>query len=135
MKKIIGATIAGMALAGSIFAQGVKVPAAAEKAFQQKFPAAKDVKWDKESKNEYEAEFTLHGKKASANFSSAGAWMETESGIDITATPAKVIADFNKKYTGATINEVYFIETKDGGNYYEIEYTLHGKKKEAKINP
>ena len=115
--------------------QAQKSTPAAEKAFQQKFAGAKEVKWDKEKKNEYEASFVMKGKKGSANFSGTGEWLETEMAIPSSDAPKAVTDAFAKSFAGATIKEVYKIETKDNKNYFEIEYTLKGKTKEAKLDP
>ena len=116
-------------------AQKNKVTQATEKAFAQKFPTAKEVKWEMESKDDYEASFVMDGKKGSANFSGKGEWMETEMGIPQANTPKAVMDGFNKAFAGATIKEVYKIESKEGKNYFEIEYSLKGKTKEAKLDP
>jgi hypothetical protein len=50
-------------------------------------------------------------------------------------TPKAVMDGFNKTYVGATIKEVYKIESKEGKNYFEIEFSLKGKTKEAKLDP
>lgn len=120
-------TLAGMA-------QKSSVPAATEKAFQQKFAGAANVKWDKENKNEYEAGFILNGKKGSANFSATGEWLETEMSIPVSSAPKAVLDGFAKAYKDATITELYQVESKTGKNYFEIEYTRKGKKKEAKLD-
>ena len=134
MKNII---IALLCLGITLNTQAQKATStpAAEKAFKQKFAGATDVKWDKEKKDEYEASFVLKGKKGSANFSGTGEWLETEMAIPSTDAPKAVTDAFAKAFAGATIKEVYKIETKDAKNYFEIEYTLKGKTKEAKINP
>lgn len=124
-----------LGLGTAVFAQKNKTPEAAQKAFQQKFPNAKEVKWGKEGKDEYEAEFVQEGKKGSANFSATGEWLETEMAIPQTSAPKAVIDGFNKAYAGAAIKEVFKIESKAGKNYFEIEYTLKGKTKEAKLSP
>jgi len=116
-------------------AQKIKVTNEAQKAFQTKFPTAKEVKWEMESKNDYEASFVMDGKKGSANFSGKGEWMETEMAIPQLNTPKAVMDGFNKAFAGATIKEVYKIESKEGKNYFEIEYSLKGKTKEAKLDP
>lgn len=116
-------------------AQKIKVTNKAQKAFQTKFPTAKEVKWEMESKDNYEAAFVMDGKKGSANFSGKGEWMETEMTIQQANTPKAVMDGFNKAFSGATIKEVYKIESKDGKNYFEIEYSLKGKTKEAKLDP
>jgi hypothetical protein len=121
-------------LSASVSAQKTIVTAATEKAFQQKFAGATAVKWDKEGKNEFEAEFVLNGKKGSANFSATGEWLETEMGIAIADAPAAVNTAFVKMFPTATIKEVYKIETSKGKNYFEIEYQLKGKTKEVKID-
>ncbi len=116
------------------FAQKNKITTEAQKAFQTKFPTAKEVKWEIESKDDYEASFVMDGKKGSANFSGKGEWMETEMAIPQANTPKAVMDGFNKAFAGATIKEVYKIESKEGKNYFEIEYSLKGKTKEAKLD-
>lgn len=49
--------------------------------------------------------------------------------------PKSVLDGFNKAFACATIKEVYKIESKEGKNYFEIEYSLKRKNKEAKIDP
>ena len=88
-----------------------------------------------EAKDEYEASFVMDGKKGSANFSGTGDWMETEMAIPQASAPKVVLDGFNKAFAGATIKEVYKIESKNGKNYFEIEYSLKGKSKEARIDP
>lgn len=133
MKKTILAILC-LALTTIGFAQKIKPTPAVEKSFMQKFPNAKEIKWDKEGKDEYEAEFMMDGKKGSANFSAAGLWMETEMAIPQASTPKPVMDAFTKNFKTATITEVYKIESKEGKNYFEIEYTQSGKKSEAKIS-
>ncbi len=135
MKRIFMILMLCMGLIATIYAQKSKVTPAAEKAFTQKFPTAKEVKWEMEAKDEYEASFVMDGKKGSANFSGKGDWMETEMTIPQSKTPNSVLDGFNKAFAGATIKEVYKIESKEGKNYFEIEYSLKGKSKEAKLDP
>ncbi|MEI6263855.1 MAG: PepSY-like domain-containing protein [Sphingobacteriia bacterium] len=135
MKRIFIILFVCIGLLATTNAQKNKVTPAAEKAFTQKFPNAKEVKWEKEGKDEYEASFLMDGKKGSANFSSTGEWMETEMAIPQANAPKAVLDGFNKSFMGATIKEVYKIESKAGKNYFEIEYSLKGKTKEAKVDP
>jgi hypothetical protein len=135
MKRIFIILFLCIGILATTNAQKNKVTQAAEKAFAQKFPTAKEVKWEMESKDDYEASFVMDGKKGSANFSGKGEWMETEMGIPQANTPKVVMDGFNKAFAGAIIKEVYKIESKEGKNYFEIEYSLKGKTKEAKLDP
>jgi len=132
MKKTI-LVILCLCLTALLFAQKTKPTAAAAKAFRQKFPDAKTVTWGKEGKNAYEATFILDGRKGSANFYGTGEWMETEMSIPQSAAPTAVVDQFMKSFPGATITEVYRIETNKRKDNYEIEYNLKGRKKEARI--
>jgi len=134
MKRIFMMLMLCIGLISITNAQKNKVTPAAEKAFTQKFPNAKEVKWEKEGKDEYEASFVMDGKKGSANFSGKGDWMETEMAIPQAKVPKSVLDGFNKAFAGATIKDVYKIESKEGKNYFEIEYILKGKNKEAKLD-
>ncbi len=135
MKNIFIVALVCLSITTTLQAQKSNSTPAAEKAFQQMFAGATAEKWDMEKKNDYEASFMLKGKKGSANFSGTGEWLETEMAIPSSEAPKGVSDAFAKAFVGATIKEVYKIETKDGKNYFEIEYTLKGKTKEAKIDP
>jgi ABC-type glycerol-3-phosphate transport system substrate-binding protein len=57
------------------------VPAAVLTAFNEKYPGATDVKWEKElenNKTEYEAKFTLNGKTSEAEFEEAGTFIKED---------------------------------------------------------
>lgn len=135
MKHIFMILLVCIGLIVTTNAQKNKVTPDAEKAFTQKFPNAKEVKWDIEAKNEFEASFVMDGKKGSANFSGKGDWLETEMAIPRSNAPKAVMDGFSKAFAGAIIKEVYKIESKEGKNYFEIEYSLKGKTKEAKVDP
>lgn len=111
-----------------------QTPAAVEKAFKTKFPDALAVKWEKESKTEYEASFTWKGKKSSASYTPAGEWIESEIAIDEAELPAAVKAAFAKQQPGVKATTVYRIESAKKEVYYEIEYTVKGKTKELKFD-
>ena len=92
MKKIF--LIAGclLAIASTGCSRKINVPAAVTNAFNNKFPGATEVKWEKENAKEYEAEFTLNGDNVSANFGADGTWVETETVIKVADLPAAVVA-------------------------------------------
>ena len=123
-------------LAGNanIVSAQVTPPAAVKASFRQSFPGITRVKWEKETRDEYEASFSKDGHNASASFSPAGKWLETEMGIATSSTPKVVLDAFFAKFPGAKIGQVYKIESASEPVYFELEYVLKGKTKEAKFN-
>lgn len=117
-------------LAISMLAFAIDVPKAVTDAFAKKFPGATNVKWDKENKNEYEAEFTLNGKSASANFLTDGSWVETEMEINVSDLPVAAATSIKTKYPAAIIIKVYKIDNAKGDLAYEAEIKTGNKKKE-----
>jgi len=119
MTKII-LSIAGILLL-STFAFSGNIPVAVQKAFEQKFPNATNVKWDKENSHEYEASFNQKGVKYSANFSESGEWLETESPTTFDKLPSEVQVSFNKSHKGDKVKTVLIIETAKEITKFEIE--------------
>jgi hypothetical protein len=97
------------------------VPENAIATLKQKFPEAQKSKWEKEKDGDFEANFKVNGKSLSMTFSPTGEWLETESGIAVSALPAPVIAAFKKEHATATIKAAEKIE-KANATSYEIEY-------------
>jgi uncharacterized membrane protein YfbV (UPF0208 family) len=120
MKNIFFVALVLVCTSATSYAQG-KTPAVVTAAFNQKFPNATSVKWDKENTHEYEADFELKGIKYSANFSDTGEWLEKESPSSFNELPEKVQASFNALHKGSTIKVVAKIETSKGITKYEVE--------------
>ena len=120
MKKIIFVALAFICAYATSFAQS-KTPNAVTTTFNQKFPNASNVKWDKENAHEYEASFVWKGEKHSANFNDTGEWLETESPITFNQLPEKVQTAFNASHKVTTIKAVAKIETSKGQTQYEVE--------------
>lgn len=97
------------------------VPKNIKTSFEQKFPNAEEVKWDQENETEWEAEFTMHGKAYSANYSTDGSWMETEYEIEISDIPFAVMQTLDMEFIGFDIEEAEMYETAEGMAY---EFTL-----------
>jgi Putative beta-lactamase-inhibitor-like, PepSY-like len=91
-------------------------------AFQQKFPTATKVKWEKENATEYEANFNMNGLKYSANYSTKGEWLETESPIVFEKLPPKVTEAFQAHHKNQKVKSASLIETSSGTSKYELEY-------------
>ena len=108
-------------------------PAAVQKAFNQQFSKATDVKWGKESTNEYEADFVLNGAKMSANYAADGTWLETETEIKSDQLPAKVTEYISKTYAGWETVNASKVETAKKGIIYEANLKSGTKKKEVSV--
>jgi Putative beta-lactamase-inhibitor-like, PepSY-like len=120
MKKIIFVAIALFCGYATNFAQS-KAPIAVLTAFNQKFPNASKVKWDKENAHEYEANFAWNNSKYSANYTETGEWLETESHTTFSALPEMVKKAFTENHKNAKVKAVAKIEMAKGITKYEIE--------------
>ena len=99
-----------------------EVPSKVKTAFNQKFPNATKIKWDKENDTEWEAEFKMNGKEYAANFDEDGTWIETEYEIEISELPAFVQSTLNTEFKDFKIEEAEVSETANGKVYeFEIE--------------
>lgn len=130
MKNLYKLSLILMVLTGFSCAQKGDVGSNVKNAFDQKFPDAKKVFWDKENSDEWEAEFTRNGMEYSANYSVNGEWLETESEIKTSEVPAQVSYKMTRDYPEARIKEVFKVERKDGV-FYEYEFKMNGKTQEV----
>ncbi len=128
MKKLIMVAIIAMLSTSALFA--TEVPEVVKKAFQQKFPTAKKVKWEKEKNNDFEASFILNDKEISAVYSIDGQLKETETEIAVSELPKSVIDALAKKDANAKIEEAEKIERSDNTIIYETEVKINKKKTE-----
>lgn len=103
----------------TLFAQE-NVPATAIQTFNQKYPNAESVEWDSE-KNGYEVEFTVAGQKMETSFDLTGAWLETESDIEIEALPAAVKEGISTQFFGQKIDDVEQLSTPQWAVAYKIK--------------
>ena len=126
MKKMVLITLALLFIYVSSTAL-THVPTPVSKTFDLKFPNAKNIKWDKENKNEYEAAFSLDGIKYTASFNEKGEWLETETNITFNILPEKVQQAFNTSYKDSKIKAVAKIENSKGEIKYEIEIKQKNK--------
>ncbi len=122
--------VAFAAISFSACAQKQAVPEKVSKAFEQKFPDAKSVKWDKENETEWEAEFKMDRKEYSANFSLDGVWMETEYEIEQSAIPENVKQTLDAEFAGFKIEEAEISETAEGSVY---EFALENDEQEMEV--
>ena len=117
MKKIL---LTAAYLFFAIISYAVSVPQIVKDQFAKKFSEAKDVKWSKENKSEYEAEFNMNGKKYSANYSIKGEWMETEEQISTIELPEAVTAAVKKSHPKSELVDADRITNSKGALKYEV---------------
>lgn len=115
------------------FAKEIKVPKDVQDAFSKKFVNANSVKWEKEGKD-YEANFKLANQKMSILMTEKGELKETEVEIDKTKLNPKITEYINSKYPKANILEVVNVESKEKGDFIEVEFKFNNKKIELKFN-
>jgi hypothetical protein len=89
-------------------------------AFQKKFPAAKQVKWEKENDG-YEVNFINNGTEMSANYDAKGKLEETETTIAVSTLPSAAGSYIQQHFKGKTINEAAKIVKADGTVNYEAQ--------------
>jgi len=97
MKNLVVLVVVFAFISASAYCQK-NPPEIVKKEFTKKYAAAQSVKWDHEEKNEWEAEFTMDGKKMSASFNKSGKWIESETAITVKELPASVISTLNKDF-------------------------------------
>ncbi len=109
MKNLFILVIVFAFISVSAFSQKTP-PEIVKKEFAMKYATAQTVKWGSEEKNEWEAEFTIDGKKMSAAFDEAGKWMESETAIAEKDLPAGVVNTLNKDYQGYKKSDISIFE-------------------------
>jgi hypothetical protein len=110
MRNFVILTIAFTFFSVSSFSQ--KGPSeTVKKEFSTKYSTAKSVKWANEEKNEWEAEFTLDGKKMSASYDNSGKWLESETTITEKELPTSVVATLNKDFSGYKKGDISIFES------------------------
>lgn len=127
MKKyFMAAAIAASLTTGVVFAQkATTVPQVVKEAFTKKFPAAKNVNWEKEKGN-YEANWGgKEGEDNSVLYSPAGKFIEAGQAIAVNQLPAPVMSYMKSHYKGTPITEAMRVTDASGKVTYEAE--VHGK--------
>jgi len=111
-----------------------KVPAAAKQALLKRFPEAKQVAWEKEGDQAYEAKFMIGTNKQSANFDANGNWLSTETNLKKTDIPAAVQASITKNFAGYKADDPEKVESPEGISY-EMELKKENQKLEVVFLP
>jgi len=114
----------------SVFAQNIEVPKKVQDEFMKLYPKTTQVKWSKESKDEFEAEFKEAGKSVSVIINSEGELKETETKIEIKDLPKSVEPFVMKNYRNYKITEAAKIIDAKGVLTYEAEISKGKEKKD-----
>lgn len=115
--------LAVMLTAASANAQKIQdkdVPATVKTALQNKYPQAKELKWEKENGN-YEAEFEVSETDYSVLLDASGNILETEIEIKLDELPANAKEYVSKNHSGQKIKEAAKITDAKGTITYEAE--------------
>lgn len=93
------------------------IPSAVIAAFEAKFPNASHVEWERESTEEFEAEFIYQEQEYSACFLSSGAWTETEWVVEQGEYPTRIDLVAKSEFPNLNIEKVEAIESSQGMKY------------------
>lgn len=121
MKGALMLSIVSLALSTGAIAQKNDAPNAVQKAFSQKYPDAKEVKWEQENANEWEAEFEIGEEEMSANFTNDGHWISSEQEIEEEKIPSNIYQALQASYPGCKIKEAELGQSQEHPLFYELE--------------
>ena len=122
MNRII-LSLALMIMTGVASAQVVKVPENAKRYFAEKYPDAKDPKWNN-NVSSYTAEFTQHGMRMKAAYNIDGTWNYTETFIPDSDVPKSARESFAKsKYRDWQVKSIVLVEANKTPRSYRFEAT------------
>lgn len=115
----------------------IVVPESVKKAFSDKYPEVKKVKWDMEKPGQYEAEFKLAKVETSVLFDENGTILEVETEISKKALPEAVQSTLKTDFADYDIEDVekieangvltYEMEAEKGKEEFELVFDANGK--------
>ena len=112
------------------FSQESTIPLNVKNSFAKKYPGIKEVKWDKEGKDQFEAGFIQNGIKTSVILDEEGEIEETETQIQFSELPSGIIPYINSNYKDFKISEAAKIVDEDGNVNFEAEISIGSKKQD-----
>tara|TARA_R110001606_G_scaffold69733_2_gene159434 strand:- start:7768 stop:8205 length:438 start_codon:yes stop_codon:yes gene_type:complete len=121
--------IAGLLL----FIYVINTPKEVKTSFAKKFPMVTDVYWERESIDEWEAEFSIQNIEYSANFLDDGTWVETEHKIAFHEITLVAKNALTKEFSNYKVELVELLETLNI-SAYEIQISKDSKSIEVLIS-
>lgn len=106
----------------------IEVPSAVVQNFQDLYPSATNIAWEKTDNGLFEAEFKVDGQTFEAVFLPNGNWMHTGVDINSSELPSLITSRVEEIYNNASILEASKLSLPDGSSQYELEL------KEAGVN-
>jgi len=128
--KIIIMIISVLLFSFTAFSQESTIPVNVKDSFAKKYPGIKEVKWDKEGKDKFEAGFTQDGIKTSVILDEDGEVEETETQIQLSELPSAIVSYVKSNYKDFKISEAAKIVDEDGNVNFEAEISNGSKKQD-----
>lgn len=94
-------------------------PDLVQKAFDERFPGASDVNWEKEIPRGWIAEFVWNSQNMKVNYTLNGVWVSSQTQIPQTEIPENVYATINSFYPDWKIVLATKIESGTGDPLYK----------------
>ena len=110
-----------------------QAPEAVKSTFQKKYPGENDPDWHTDRNGNYESNFKKKGKHYKADFTPAGAWIETERRIKKKELPKAIRKILESEYDAYDIVEIEEVEHHSKGLFYDVEIKKDGKKQDVEF--
>lgn len=114
----------------ALYAQVEKTPEKVQETFKKLYPHVQNVKWSKENKTEFEAEFKDDGKTTSVVIDKEGKLIETEIDITVSELPKGAVEYVAKNSQGWKITEAAKIVDAKGTVTFEAQVSKGKKNKD-----
>ena len=94
------------------------IPGSVLKTFENMFPSVREHSWEMVDGN-YHARFEHENESTVAIFSTKGKWLKTKV-LTPNDLPSTAFKEIDNIIEGAYINLIYFVESSDGNEFYEV---------------
>lgn len=99
----------------------IEIPEIIKKSFEERFPTARNAKWDSTTDKQFEVGFELNGKETVAIFLSDGTFKEIETEIKPEEIPVRVKKSIEKKFPLSKITYAVKVQRANGVLVYDLE--------------
>jgi hypothetical protein len=127
MRNSAAAKLLLMALIAGTTAVARAVPEEVERAFAERYPAAKPEAWEIDDHGYWEAAFQWEGQDIRADFTTDGAWVESEQSIEFEDLPDVVQRAIKLEFGDDEISEIESVDHSTRGKFFDVEFKREGK--------